>query len=203
MDIFRKVGQMFTRSGPRRHGSPVPGGWIRRCLVYAGGMCEEGGYDPNARGGLDRAEVCTNGHTTNSQVEKRPEACRRHCSTCGAATLQYCPECNAEILGLPFNWSAHHEPHAFCHGCGHAYPWTLARKRATEQLLDELLELPVEEREKLKTSIDDIAAFTVGSELAVVRFKKAIPKLAEEGADALKKALSGLAAKEVLKLLFG
>lgn len=99
--------------------------------------------------------------------------------------------------------SANYKPPPFCEKCGKPFPWTLSKIQAAYDLVDELLELPPEEREKLKGSIRNIASDKPQTELAVMRVKKAIPKLAKEGAVALKNLVVEVATETAKKLLTG
>ena len=77
----------------------------------------------------------------------------------------------------------------------------LARKRAAQELIDELLELDTPTREGLKAGLDDIAAKTARSDLAVLRIKNAVHKLSPAAAQAFKKAMGALAAEGVKALM--
>ena len=89
---------------------------------YTRAMFEDRGYD----GEYDQAEICTNGHVTNTKVKEYPDTNRKHCPDCGAATIQNCPACKAEIVGDRYNQSGGYEAPRFCTGCGVPYPWQAA-----------------------------------------------------------------------------
>jgi hypothetical protein len=67
-------------------------------------------------------------------------------------------------------------PPGHCHACGKPYPWTERRANALAEMIAELDGLDNEDREKLTKSIPDILAETPGSDVAVLRYKKAIAK---------------------------
>ncbi len=92
-----------------------------------------------------QAAVCRRGHVIDSMIEPRmtrSETLPARCSTCGAKVLTECPNCTTKIRGssmgpggVGFVW----EPDAFCHQCGHPYPWASQEDMAyhIENLLDE------------------------------------------------------------------
>ena len=88
-------------------------------------------------------------------------------------------------------------PASHCHACGQSYPWTRRRSEALAEALDELHELSVDDREKLKKSIPDILAETPKSETAALRFKKAIAKAGEAGRKLLIDVLTSVATDAV------
>lgn len=91
----------------------------------------------------------------------------------------------------------------FCGNCGKSFPWTAAKILAAKAMADELQELSEADRITLKASIDDIAANTPMTEVAVVRVKKLIPKLAKESADVLRRLVVDVASEAAKKLMNG
>jgi hypothetical protein len=96
------------------------------------------------RVGYYQAAVCRRGHVIDSMMEPamtRSDPLPVKCDTCGAKVLTECPNCTARIQGNSrsaagmFVW----EPAAFCHHCGHPYPWASHEAMAyhIENLLDE------------------------------------------------------------------
>lgn len=76
----------------------------------------------------DAQQVCLNGHQITDSYHQSPEFRKKHCSTCGAATIYQCQSCGDEIRG------DYHVEGVFavgfptpvptnCEGCGHAFPW--------------------------------------------------------------------------------
>ena len=55
----------------------------------------------------------------------------------------------------------------------------------------------------LKASIDDIAANTPMTEVAVVRLKRLIPKLAKDSADVLRRLVVDVASETAKKMMTG
>jgi hypothetical protein len=141
--------------------------------------------------GYDVAQVCLNGHPTNSSFTQLPQHSVEFCSACGASTITQCLQCEAQIRG--YYWGSGviggpaYRPPRFCHKCGSAYPWTQAKKDAARELVDELDELSHEEREALKGSFDDLMSSTPKTEVAVTRTKKLIAKLGPAVGETIKK----------------
>jgi hypothetical protein len=75
----------------------------------------------------DVMQVCRNGHVITDRLRSDPDSGRTHCDRCGAATLDHCATCGADLpaaaglLGLvPIGtWPAPRH----CPTCGAAFPW--------------------------------------------------------------------------------
>jgi hypothetical protein len=70
-------------------------------------------------------------------------------------------------------------------------------------MADELEGLTDAERLTIKASIDDIAANTPMTEVAVVRVKKLIPKVLASGGEALRRLIVDVASETAAKALKG
>jgi hypothetical protein len=70
-------------------------------------------------------------------------------------------------------------------------------------MVDELQGLTDAERITIQTSIDDIAANTPMTEVAVVRVKKLMPKVLSSGGEALRKLIVDIASEAAAKTLKG
>lgn len=97
----------------------------------------------------------------------------------------------------------HWEPPSYCHNCGSPFPWTAARLQAAKDLADELDELDNEDREILKSSLDDISSDAPGTEVATVRIKRIMTKLSGTGAEMLRKVVVDVASEAVKKIFLG
>lgn len=155
----------------------------------------------------DGAQVCLNGHVTNDTVHWSPERNQKFCAKCGQPTITTCQQCNAEIRGREsgptISVSVEHlRPPSFCPNCGKSYPWTERRIQAAKDLADELDELDVAERDKLKGSLDDLAKDSPQTEVAVTRFKKIMGKLGTQSASALKSIVVDVLSETAKKMLF-
>jgi hypothetical protein len=91
----------------------------------------------------------------------------------------------------------------FCHECGKPYPWTTSRLTAAKELADEFDELDVEERDKLKSSLDDLVRDSPRTEVAATRFKKIAGKLGRSSYEAIKSVATDVLSETAKKLLFG
>jgi hypothetical protein len=162
--------------------------------------------DSREPSGYDTAQFCINGHCITSCADTSPEFTQSFCSTCGAKTTKTCPGCQAKIRGY------FHIPNVFgsvdirtpgyCHNCGQAYPWTAASLDAAKQLTDELDELTPEDRITLKGALDDLVRETPRSQVAIVRFKKILPKAGKVAAEAFKKLLIDVVTEAAKKQLW-
>ncbi|MEX0776119.1 MAG: DUF2321 domain-containing protein [Phycisphaeraceae bacterium] len=143
------------------------------------------------RGYYEEAVVCGNGHVVSCLATNRPEEKASHCSRCGEATISACPACKSAIRGfyqkttkipmIPRKWG----PPSHCHACGKPYPWTELKTKALAEVIVELEGLDDTERENLTKSIPDILAETPKSDIAVLRYKKAIAKAGKVAGKAL------------------
>jgi hypothetical protein len=82
----------------------------------------------------DVMQVCENGHVITDLLYTHPDAGRTHCDRCGAATLERCPTCAAELPGaIPVPGLVpvgDRRPPQHCPTCGAAFPWTEQRGRS-------------------------------------------------------------------------
>jgi hypothetical protein len=90
----------------------------------------------------DTAQICTRGHVITSYLVSQPQGSQKFCKTCGSPTITTCQVCNENIRGeyhVPgvISFFPYSVPD-FCHGCGSAYPWTVAKSRATKELSDKI-----------------------------------------------------------------
>lgn len=154
--------------------------------------------------GYDTAQICLNGHVATGSYHDSPEFRQDYCKHCGVKTTIHCSSCNKEINGRfrgHMSLSNISAP-SFCIGCGKPYPWTAAKVVAAKAMVDELSNLDESERVLLKASIDDIAADTPMTQVAVVRVKKLIPKMGDL-APAMRKLFVDVAGKAAAEMLKG
>lgn len=156
----------------------------------------------------DAAQICLNGHVINTMALSEYQYNENYCSRCGAETIMTCPTCGNHIRGeyhddviVYLGHSSNFTVPKFCHNCGSAYPWTEAQIEAAKEMIHELEELSDNERDLLSKSIIDIATETPRTDLAVIRFKKAILKLAPEAKQILINTVSTLACEYAKKQL--
>lgn len=152
------------------------------------------------------AEVCRNGHVTNSSL-KPGESQSRFCASCGQATTRAC-SCGEPIRGRRrvrgiVDAGSRYAPPAYCHACGSAFPWTERRLEAARELIDEAGELSAEEKLELAGALDDLAGNTARTEVAVQRYKRLVKKVGTELATALRSIATDLVGEAARKSLFG
>lgn len=137
----------------------------------------------------DTAQICTRGHPINQVSRSEPEHNNDFCDKCGALTITNCQQCNSPIRGFYHQAHLSHwvvkyadfAPQSFCPDCGKPHPWTEAKLKAAQDLVNELDDLSLEERELLKKDFDDIIRDTPQATVAATRLKKLIIKLGKAG----------------------
>src|SRR5258708_19500313 len=135
---------------------------------------------PTTESGFDTAQICINGHEINASMRLSPEFNEKFCGTCGAETITACPECKAPIRGhLRGSLATSYTPPKFCCGCGKALPWTASALQAARMYAEELNELSPEERQQLKSTLDDLFKDTPPTPLPISRFNKLLRKPAQ------------------------
>lgn len=170
---------------------------IRRFYESEGQRTEQEGYET--------AQICENGHIITRSADSFPHHQEDHCSKCGAKTVKACANCNERIRGhlrgvLP---SVHETPPpSFCHKCGNPYPWTEKGIAAAREMLAEVETLTVEEKEVLNKSLEDLVRDTPTTQVAVVRFKKFLPKAGREIAAGLRSILINIVNEAAKKALW-
>ena len=157
----------------------------------------------------DTAQVCGEGHLLNAFAGSRPENNVKHCSQCGAVTLTTCPSCREPIRGYHFvgssrgNGAGPDEPPSYCHNCGKPYPWVEKRLAVASAIIEEMQDLTDSEKEELSKSLSDLVRDVPATELAVLRFKKYLPKAGAAVYNAFKSVMISVATDEVKRKLFG
>lgn len=114
------------------------------------------------------------------------------CSKCGAPTVTMCEHCKTLI-------PEGRRP-AYCGQCGKPFPWTETAVAAAKEYADEL-DLPSEESNALKLTLDDLASDSPRTELAVHRFKRFLQKIGPAAGDALKTIVVNFATEAAKKAL--
>lgn len=160
-------------------------------------------------GYYDTAQICLNGHVITDQYDRSPEFRRAFCKRCGKKTITACEACATSIQGdytvpevMVIGGGMMDAP-AYCHACGHPYPWTMAKVVAAKALAEELAELTEPQRIMLRSSIDDIASETPMTEVAVLRVKNLIRGLPAAAGETVRKLIVDVASETAAKLLKG
>jgi hypothetical protein len=130
--------------------------------------------------------ACLNGHGLTGAAEAYPTRATPRCSRCGAGTLRACRECGVGLRGGLYAprlddraepaWAVPNN----CHSCGAAFPWTRLKREALEATIAELEALEGSEREGLLALVPDAIAETPKTAVAVMRWQRALAKLAPE-----------------------
>ncbi len=128
------------------------------------------------------------------------------CRECGQPTLTRCENCGAAIRGdhsIPdvVSFFAYSVP-AFCHSCGHAYPWTAARLQAARDLAQEAEGLSPEEREVLTESLDDLVRDSPNTPVAASRFRRVVAKAGQAAAQGFRSILVDVVSETAKKMLW-
>jgi hypothetical protein len=152
------------------------------------------------------AAVCRRGHVLTADVELHPAA--KFCADCGAPVITMCPGCDAKIRGhfVPpgvTGVGGHYTPPSFCFSCGQPFPWTTEKLAAAKDLADELEDVSADDRAKLKTAIDDVAAGGPRAEAGAARIKRMVGKAGTGVGHALWKISVEVASEAAKKILIG
>jgi len=95
------------------------------------------------------AQICLQGHVRSSEgYFERGERCTK----CGAACIDECQYCRAPIRGRPAHSPVlHYDLPFFCHSpeCGHPYPWMQDKLETARELLYDLDNLSLGERDQV------------------------------------------------------
>lgn len=150
---------------------------------------------------MPRVTYCRNGHRVSAPESirlSRPsireyvlmaerdkaESCgplQPFCNECGAKTLNACDRCHAAI-------GTGRRP-AYCGACGQPFPWTETALKAAKNYADDLEQLSLQEKETLKTTLDDLTTDSPRTELAAHRFKTFVVKAGPVAGEMLKKII--------------
>lgn len=119
------------------------------------------------------AFICENGHEISSRKASCTDA---FCSQCGARVINKCPECQCTIRGLSmesYGFIVDYDVPAYCRSCGKPYPWTVRSIESTVIMLQES-DLSFDDQQKLIDILPDALSETPKTQLASIRFQKAI-----------------------------
>ena len=165
-------------------------------------------------GGYCGAAICTNGHIIslyyqNFRPGREPAEVGDFCETCAEAVLVECAGCSRPIRGGGEGGMTFEKDYvrpSFCPGCSKPYPWHASAVAAARELLEELEEigeLDAGDREKVSTGLDDLAAETPRTDLAVSRFRRIVAKVSDESKPILQQMVSNIACEGVKAMLRG
>src|SRR5215472_12510784 len=150
----------------------------------------------------DKAQVCLNGHTVNSELGSYPGRTENFCSRCGAKTITTCVNCQKPIRGASrYSYEPEYKRPAFCPDCGLPYPWTEAALKAAEDLASEL-DLPEIEVTALKAALPDLVRDSPQTTVAASRFRRLIAKAGPLAEDSFKTILVNVVTEAAGRILF-
>ena len=155
----------------------------------------------------DVAEICQNGHVTNSMAHDYPASNQEYCDKCGSKTITKCPSCNTDIRGHyhisgVFSISRFAPP-SYCHKCGKPFPWTQTAVGAAREFASIIETLTEDERDQLKETIPDLLQDTPRTPVAESKFKKLMTKAGKDAYEGMKKILTDIVSETLKKTLFG
>jgi hypothetical protein len=163
--------------------------------------------------GRDQALICENGHVLNEYAVYHSRLNRAFCEKCGSKAIDACPSCSVAIPGgytYTHDWGStfpnddkKFERGSYCTACGASFPWTDSALDAGRVLADEIDDLSVEERDRLKKSFEEIARETPQAEVAATRIKKIMTKVGGEGAKSIGRIAQTLATQAAKDIMFG
>lgn len=119
------------------------------------------------------AFICENGHPVSTSSYSCSD---KFCSKCGKPVVSSCSHCSQVIKGKydgQLGTLADYKVPSYCPKCGKPYPWTSAAIEATAYMLEES-ELSAEDQKKLIDVLPDVLTETPKTQLASMRFKKAM-----------------------------
>ncbi len=152
------------------------------------------------------AQICLNGHPTNSSADINPERNQSFCQKCGAATIMKCETCNAPIRGtydvpgvaaIGFKYISP----SFCPNCGKAYPWTAMKLKAAEAICDMIDTLTDREKQELKESMNNLVHDNPYLLVSAVKFRSLILKAGPVMKAALWETISEAVDKKAAQLI--
>lgn len=120
-----------------------------------------------------RAFICRNGHVISTSIDWSDGS---YCTKCGSPILGDCPNCSHHIFWDPYLEPTHpssFERPAYCKFCGKPYPWTAAALEAATHMLKES-DLTADDQRKVIEILPDAISATPRTQLAALRFQKAM-----------------------------
>lgn len=128
------------------------------------------------------AEVCPNGHVSTDSADVYPEHREKFCSKCGESMATQCQNCSTNIRGHyhvdgVFGFSPEYTPPAFCHNCGHAFPWTQRKVDAATDLVEISGKLSSQELAQFRADLSEMTKESPRVLVASTRFKQTMTKV--------------------------
>jgi hypothetical protein len=155
--------------------------------------------------GYDIAQICPNGHVSNSTVKWNPLHNQEFCDACGEKTFSTCPHCQSSIRGAyrtAGGTVCRYNAPSFCINCGRPFPWTERRIRAAKEMLAESGELSPEEVKETESSIEELAKNSPQGQVAATRMKRILSKVGKGTASAVRDILVDIASETAKKVIW-
>lgn len=135
------------------------------------------------------AALCNNGHCS-SDFLTNTNYDQRFCQKCGAEIITSCPVCGVPIRGKYYSpgfidLTSYSVP-SYCYSCGKPFPWTRTALEVATILIEEEAGFSQTDQERLVEILPDIITETPKSNLAAIRFKKALMSAGKFTAEALR-----------------
>jgi hypothetical protein len=164
-------------------------------------------FDDEPQSYHDVALICLNGHVINDSSQSSPQFNKKFCDRCGESTISECPSCRRPIKGdykspgiAVFGRMLAPQ---FCEQCGRPFPWTERRLSAAKEVIGELDDLPKDEQDKLKMTLDDLVREGPKTEPAKMRFQNIVRRLHPDEQEAVKRVVSEAVSESIRKSMFG
>lgn len=155
--------------------------------------------------GYHTAQICKNGHVITSYADEYTYSKENYCSKCGTATITHCPKCLSKIRGreIDYGYLGNYTAPAYCYNCGQAYPWTLDKLEATQELLALDSILSTEELNYLSSNLNSLLVDTPKTNLVATKFKISLSKISKVTASAIRDIVVDIASESAKKIIFG
>lgn len=159
------------------------------------------------REGYDIAQVCINGHVINSNSLTYPTKNKKFCDKCGEGTITTCKNYGASIKGsylypVIINSGLGYKLPNFCDNCGHQYPWTEIKLKASVGLINLSENLDDEEKVDLNNCIEDLVKENSNVPVALLKLKKYLGKAGQEIALGIKDILIDIVSETIKKSIW-
>ena len=132
------------------------------------------------------AQICTSGHLITDSYDLFEYERRPFCPLCGSPTMTSCPSCGSDLLGSVEGSKDSVVIHPYCGFCGEPYPWTKSALDNAAAIIQEEEMFDAQLKEALSSSLPDVISETPGTNLAMIRLKKALSAAGKFTSDALR-----------------
>ncbi len=158
-----------------------------------------------SRSWYDTAEICLNGHVSNSSIKTYPNDCKAFCDECGEKTITSCSHCNQNIRGDEQDTNVYemYSMPSYCIHCGQPFPWISSRIELAYELADLVDEFTELDKEIITKSIPDLVRDTPRQHIAILQLKKVMKKTTPNIVSGFKDILFDILTEPINKSLWG